>query len=104
MQLLRCTKIKSDVDDEATNMSPLVEVALNADHDGDALYGIVLKEMKAVEQFKAMHPAKTMMSKNAPIISNTVTLMEQTLLMNNNWLMGDPMFQNTNIQARGIIK
>lgn len=70
----------------------------------DALYGILLKEMRTIEQFKAMHPAKTMMSKNAPIISNTVTLMEQTLLMNNNWLMGDPVFNNTNVKARGIFE
>ena len=63
------------------------------DFDGDELYGIFLKETEMVKDFFSMHPSRTIHSKNRPEISNMVTLMDQTMLMQNNWLMGDPYYE-----------
>ena len=45
-----------------------------------------------IKDFWAMHPSKTMLSKNRPEVSSMVTLMEQTKLMQNNWLLNDPYY------------
>lgn len=92
IQLFYVTRFKIAPDDESISMSSLVVVTPNADFDGDELWGIFIKEISLVYKFISMHPSKTMLSKNNLEVSNNVSLMEQTRLMQNNWLVSDPYY------------
>jgi len=62
----------------------------------DELFLIHLKENDLIEKFTMMLPKMTMMSKNFPEIDpRTVTLPDQPLIMSNNWLNGDPYYNQT---------
>lgn len=62
----------------------------------DALWGILLKESAMVRDFWAMHPSKTMLSKNVPEVSDMVTIIDEALFMQNRWLTNDPHYETIN--------
>lgn len=58
----------------------------------DAFWGIFLKENSMIKDFWAMHPSKTMLSKNDPSVSSMVSILDESRYMQNSWLNGDPYY------------
>ena len=90
IQLFYVTKIKSCVHDNTISMSPLVLSAPNADFDGDAMYGIIIREMKEVEHFLTLHPSTTLLGEDTMVIGSAVNITVQQRLCLHHWLFGDP--------------
>ena len=58
----------------------------NADFDGDALYGIAIKETDMVPTLMNMHPSTTMIGDDIPEITTNVQLTRQENLTFHAWL------------------
>ena len=86
MQLFFVTRIKKDDTDDCISMSPLCLRAPNADFDGDALYGSMIKEMGEVPFFMNMHPMTTMLTEEELAISSNVHIGEQCCVQLSGWL------------------
>jgi hypothetical protein len=86
LQLLFVTKV---LNVHTIGISPMIIEAPNADHDGDELNGVFIKEMDAVPAFMAIHPMQTMFDINTPGISSTVSIPAPIQMLYQNWLNAD---------------
>lgn len=100
IQTLFLTKIKKDIHDETIGISPLILENPNADFDGDELWGILLNENAAVNDFMALHPRESMLSVSSPEVSSSVSLSEQTLLMLHKFIHDSPMYEPIIVKTR----
>lgn len=86
IQLFFATRIKKDVKDHTISVSPLTIFAPNADFDGDAELGTMIKEMQEVEAMMNLHPMTTMLTANTLGIADKVNIGKQAALLANTWL------------------
>ena len=86
IQLVYVVRIKTDIDDDTISLSPAILDPPNADHDGDAMYGLSLKEMAEVSKFEGLHPSMVMLSNDRVSLSNQIGLSEQSVLALHTWL------------------
>ena len=67
-------EIKKDYKNKSVDISPIIAPAPNADFDGDALWGVSIKEMDMVEKLKNLHPMATMLGFGEPVVGDMVRL------------------------------
>ena len=85
-QLFFITVIKKDIRDETIGISPLAISTMNADFDGDALWGIFVLENDMVNDLMTIHPRESMLAVDAPRVSTNVTLTDQAMVNFHKWL------------------
>lgn len=90
LQLLYTTRVKTDTADDSISLSPLILKAPNADFDGDALNGTLIKEMDDVENYMGFHPMMTMLTKDVLGISFNVNMGHQGCVNLSTWLNREP--------------
>ena len=79
-------EIKKDYKNKSIDISPMIVPAPNADFDGDALWGISIKEMDMVERLKNLHPMTTMMGFGEPTVGDMVRLTTEENVALYSWL------------------
>lgn len=86
-QLLRITKIKSDVADNTVSLSVLVLVGFNADFDGDALNMLLILDKAMYDGLSRMQPHFTTFDVNSPRrISGNLKMPVPIAATIDNWL------------------
>lgn len=83
IQLVFITVVKADVNDKTISMHNGIVKAPNADHDGDEMFGFIIKEMGEVAYFLPLHPMFTMIGFSLSI-SDKVEIVNRMAL--HNWL------------------
>ena len=89
IQLHYCTKIKKSIHDNTMGMPPSTINAANADFDGDALYGLAIKEMDMVPELEVLQSRSTLLGADTNCINHQVKLTEQTTIALHEWLQDE---------------
>lgn len=80
-QLLFITKVDTNLDNSAIQISPHIVKACNADFDGDNMNGLAIKEMDMALTLMPLHPMSTMLGGQQPGITENVMLTEQEIVI-----------------------
>ena len=86
VQLLFFDEVYRDIRIHSMAVSSMAINAQNADHDGDELWGMMLFENDAIDDFMGVHPRVTLLGRNSMKLTNQVRMTEQTRVHMQCWL------------------
>jgi len=89
LQQFFVTRIKTDLNDNTIEISPLCISGPNADFDGDAMYMIRLFELDLMGEYQKLHPSGTMVSGTSMELSNTLRMCPESIQNLNLWAHDD---------------
>jgi hypothetical protein len=86
LELQFVTKFKTDLNDYTTNLSGTNVTRYNADHDGDCMNGLFIKEMDVVPTLMNMHPSTNLICSDKAEISGDICLTHMEELNLHAWI------------------